>query len=311
MRGLALIAALVLATPLAAQDRMTQTQCTQSLAVLSTLGNVPPAEDQVVVDDAGWCEINDTELRTDEQTVFTMQSVRWRASDVGRFIDEGLPPRSLQVEARGLGIAPVTGDAVFDYLYGLQSVQFNSGIGFTVRWDGLQNVVLIEDAYVQFSPDNRIQARARIDGVNLTDLDAIEASLATAGLSELTLTIDFAGWFESFVALPLGTNLLRSDGAPPAQQVATLKLQAIEVVAQIPNAIMPEQSRIALTAFVNSLPQPRGTARIQLSATPSLGAVRAAPFMIMGAEPSLEQIVELGLNGVSLLVTWTPKSAPQ
>jgi len=45
---------------------------------------------------------------------------------------------------------------------------------------------------------------------------------------------------------------------------------------------------------------------LQLSASPTLSAARMAPFALMPSEPSMEQIVDLGLEGVTLLFTWTP-----
>lgn len=306
MKHAFLAAVFLLSSPATAQERMTPAQCTGSWAALEAHMGAPVGDAGVVADDEGWCLILDGTFDINDDTSFRLASLRWRASDVDRFIEYGLPPRTIEIVGKGIGVVSQSGDLVFDYLFGLQNAQPRAGFGLTVRWDGVQNAVLVDTAYVDLFAGNRIEATARLDGVNLTDRTTMQMSVGTMGLRDLSITSEFAGWFEAYIAMPLGTMLLDSDAGAPDAQVEALKAQAIEAVGQIPDTIMPQTARDALSAFVTSLPHPRGKAQLQISADPSLGAARLAQFAMLPDPPSTEQIVEPALNGVSVLFTWSP-----
>lgn len=306
MKGWLIAATLAFGSPATAQDRMTAEQCTQSWAALETLMATPETGVTFVPDNEGWCLLENGSINQDNQQSYRLASLRWRASGIDRLIEDGLPPRSLDVIGNGLSIVPQTNDPVFDYLLGVQSTNAAAGFGLSVRWDGVQNAVLLDEAYFDFAPGNRIEITARIDGVDLSDTAAMQSSIGSMGLRDLSLQSDFDGWFETHVALSLGSEVLLGNGIAPEAQVAALKDQAVQFFTQIPATIMPDASRDALSAFVQSLPHPRGTLRMQLSANPPLGAARMAPFALMSDAPSPQQIVDLGLNGVALLFTWTP-----
>lgn len=310
MRWLVFSLVTCLTTPALAQDRMSEMQCANSWGAVQALTQIP-AQARVTLDAEGWCLIENAVFGEGTSTRWRMDALRWRASDVDRFIENGLPPRTLDVVGEGLGIAPDTGNAVLDYTMALQSVQGPFGFGLSMRWDGVQNAVLVDEAYLNFFTGNRIEATARIDNVDLTDMTAIQMSVGSMGLSDLQITADFDGWFETYVAQALGPVLLQNGDITPQAQVATLKEQAIDALAQMPDAILPVQSRDDLGAFITSLPHPRGRARLQLSADPGLGAARMAPLIALQNEPSMAQIIDLGLAGVSLLFTWDPSQDVQ
>jgi hypothetical protein len=217
-------------------------------------------------------------------------------------VNDGLPPRTLEIEAAGIAILPQTGDAVLDYVFGVQSLGSPLGLRLSARWDGVQNSVIIDMAEVTFDAENRIAVTARIDGVNLTDRAMMQASADTAGLSELTVRSTFAGWFEEVALMPLAAGLLRADGTPPEGQVEALKLQAVALLDKMPADVLPSPSRDALAAFVQTLPTPRGSAQLQINARPAFGAERALPFAAAQGLPEAE-----ALEGLSVLFTWAPK----
>ncbi len=307
----AIFAALLLATPVAAQDRMTAEQCNGSWAALETLVGVDIGSPSIEPDNEGWCMITDGDLAVDERRRLRIASLRWRASDIGRFIQSGLPPRSLEIKGRNFALVPVTGDPVYDYLLAVQSARGATSFGLNVRWDGVQNTVIVNDAFVSFSDKDRIEATARIDGVNLTDHTTTQMSIGSMGLRELSIKSDFAGWFEAYVALGLGANLLSNGAGSPEDQVARYKQQAADFIGSLPDANMSVASRNALSAFVMALPHPRGRAQMQLNAAPSLGATRMAPFTVLPAAPTPQQVIDLGLAGVTLLFTWAPTGGTQ
>lgn len=302
MRGL-LIAALLMGAPADAQDRMSQAQCVQSFDAVVALIGMPVNNTDAVLDADGWCLLTGLEFDIDPNTGARIETLRWRASDIGRFINDGLPPRMIEVEGRGLGVVATTGDAVLDYLIQLQMRQSKMAFGTTARWDGVQNAVTIDTAYLAFNPTNRIDVTARIEGANLTDRASMQTSIGSVALRNLTFESTFDGWFESYAAMAVGQALLEDGEATPPAQVATLKRQATEYISELPASAMPPPSRAALGAFINALPTPRGTLQMQLSADPAIGAARTALIL---REAPLTQTVETLLNGVNVLVTWTP-----
>lgn len=307
MKHIVLATTLMLSTSASAQDRMTTDDCVASLAVVEQMIGGPVTGVEFVADDEGWCAIENARFAIVPQQVIGLETLRWRASDIARFIEDGLPPRSFEIVGKGFDISATTGVAIIDYLVTLKPTTLpGSGFGLSVRWDGVQKAVQIDEAYFDFSTDNRIELSARVEGVDLTDLESTQASVATMGLRDLLVTSQFNGWFETHVAMILGLLILDADGAEPQEQVAAYKDQAIDIISQLPETIVPLNSQDALTAFVQTLPQPRGTLRLQLSADPTLGAARMAPFALLPQEPTIDQIVELGLGGVALLFSWNP-----
>ncbi|MCF2870059.1 hypothetical protein L0664_03175 [Octadecabacter sp. G9-8] len=301
-----IIAALLLASPAAAQDRMTPAQCTGSLSAVTAMADLPATLGTAQVDDEGWCRLSDVEVPIDDVSGLRIGHLRWRASDIARFIEGGLPPRTIDIEGVDFGMTARTGDPVFDYLLGLQMRQAQMSFGASLRWDGVQNAVTINNAYFEFDATNRIEATARIEGVNLSDMAAIQTSLGTAGLRSLTMKSQFDGWFETYVAMIVGNMVLAEGDGTPEAQVAARKRQAIEFMNDLPDSFMPTPSRSALAGFINGLPTPRGTAQLQISANPTIGAVRAARLAAIPRDADLAQLVEMALDGVTALFTWTP-----
>ncbi len=304
MKHVLLSLLVAIATPAAAQERMTRADCDGSWNAVSAL--VTQDAGEVSVTDAGWCRLTDAILPIDAGTSVRIDAVEWRASDIARLINDGLPPRAIEVKGEGLRVAPQTGDPVYDYLLGLQSSASPMSFGLSARWDGVQNAVLLEEAWLQLHGENRIELSARVEGVNLTDRAAIQSSAGSAGLRDLTLKTTFDGWFETHVAVALGSVLLTDQGTPPEVQVAQLQQQALAAIGALPDGFMPARSREALSDFAKALPAPRGHLQVQLSADPTLGASRFAPLWLAPDMPDLPTFIETVLAGVTVLVTWAP-----
>ncbi|MDG1408435.1 MAG: hypothetical protein P8Q50_11590 [Octadecabacter sp.] len=300
---------LLLAAPFAsgaaAQDRMSEVQCSGSFDAIAALVEIPNALPTPTVDEAGWCLITDMVVPTSSNSGIRIGALRWRASDMQRFIEDGLPPRALDIEGTGLGVTVQTGDDVFDYLLGLQMDQSQMAFGASLRWDGVQNTVTLGSSYLEFNDTNRIEATARLEGANLTDLASMQTSLGTAGLRNLMIKSEFDGWFETHAVVMLGNILLKSGEGAPQAQVDALKGQVIDVINTLPDVFMPQNSRAALSAFVESLPSPRGSAQLQLRADPTLGAVRLGRFASLWRDATATALVETGLDGVGVQFTWT------
>jgi len=297
--------ALLATTPVFAQDRMSALDCEQSWAgVLGSTG-LPMGQLQVDVDPSGWCVIQDGTANFFGGSRVRIDSLMWRASEIDRFIEDGLPPRSIEIVGDGVGVLPQTGDAVYDYLFSLQTEESNLGFGLTVRWDGVQNALMVDESYVVFDDTNRIDITARIDGVDLTDSATIQTSLGTMGLRNLSVKTTFDGWFEQYVALPVGAGLL-TDTTAPEDQVAALQQQAIDFSTSLPTDILPTVAQDALAGFITELPRPRGTLQLQLNADPIINAARALPMVSASDSVDAAQRFSEFMDGVRLLITWSP-----
>jgi hypothetical protein len=290
---------------------MTQAQCDGSAEALLVMSGADVALPEISLTETGWCRIEDMIMPIDLRTRIRLAGLEWRGSDVARFIEDGLPPRALQVRGEGLAIVPETGDPVMDYMLDVQMSVDNTAFGFNARWDGVQDTLHIDEASIIFNGTNRITATALFERVDLTDAATIQRSLGSAGLRDLTITSDFDGWFEVNVAGVLAPMLLKAGEVSPQEQVQALKRQAIDAIALVPQESMPLPAQEALGAFISSLPYPRGTARLQLRADPALSAARVVPMAMMAQSATVSEVLDAALDGLTILFTWSPAKETQ
>ena len=306
-----LAAALALcAMPALAQDRLTQEQCAASLdPVFNVLPTDTPsdaARDLVTLDPDGWCSLRDAKLAVLPDATLYIGDLRWRGSDFDRFIEDTLPPRALEVEGRDISFLITTGVPAIDYLNAIQAVGSGFDFGIDLRWDGLQDALLVNDVYVDIDGTNSIKGSARIDGVDLTDMDAILRSQTTFGLTNLSITSSFDGWFERTIAPQVAMLLLMESDVAPERQVAALQAQAIASIETLLEEFITQNSRDAVVAFIAALPTPRGDAALQLSAQPPLGMDRLAPLFVTSVGDGLPAVLDSIMGQSTIVFTWSP-----
>ncbi len=302
-----LLAALTisLAAPVAAQDRMQAEDCIQSWDAMFQLTGLPAAQVQIDVDDAGWCVIEEGVFSVEQRSRVRLDSLKWRASAIDRLIDDGLPPRTLEIYGEGLGVLPQTGNRVNDYLFSLQNRGSELDFGLSVRWDSLQNSVFVDEGFIRFDADNRVDVIGRIDGIDLSDRASLQTSFGTMGLRNVTLKSTFDGWFEDYLAFPIGASVLDSADGAPENQVEALQEQAVAFLENVPETVLPAVAREALSKFIVSLPTPRGALQIQLNADPVIGAARLMPLGFAATAQDRAALIPDLMDGVRVLVTWT------
>lgn len=295
-----------LAGPAIGQERMTPILCEASLQVVE--GFVGQAErDSVEVTDDGWCRLTGTIFTGPVIAHLRIDSLIWRGSDVGRLMQEGLPPRSLEVVAEGMRVEPSIGDSVSSYLYRIQASPTSYSAKLSVRWDGVQNAILIDEAEFRFDDTNSIAMTARVEGVDLTNMASLQTSAGTAGLRNLSVKLEFDGWFEHHVAWTLGQELLEDGDVSPEAQVIALQRQAIDAVETFPFPTTPSSSRAALAEFIAALPHPEGVLQVQIQAEPPFGMRQLMPLNGVGYSADPLPLFEAALEGIVVLVTWAPK----
>lgn len=295
-----------------AQDRMTLDTCKGSWEAAVPMLDAAfrgVSEANPRADEAGWCVIEDV-VFGNEYRAYRIETLRWRGTDMRRLIDQGLPPRSLEIEIADARFAPmVAGSEVQSYLLGVQMYRTATDARLSLRWDGVQKALILDSLEIDFPGANRIEASARIDGVDLSDTAAIQMSLGNMGLSDLDLVIETNGLFENTLAMPLGALLLEEDDTPPEVQVRWWIGQVQEIVAQMSDDILPARSKAALVALLDEMPTPSGTLRLNLVLDAPIGAARLMPLMNSFpvqdlSDPRLAAVLE----EITLVADWQPAS---
>lgn len=300
--ALGLCFGLLLGQSVWAQDRMTDADCVAGLGLIEMVFEDISLPDQTVSDD-GWCESTDISVQAGPAHLLQMTELRWRASDMARVAEQGLPPRALELNASGLRLAAASGDPVFDYLIALQSARRSHDLRLRARWDGVQNALVLEELFVDFPGANSVALSGRFDGVSLASQEEMQDSLPTAMLSNLELVVETNGLFEGYVALPLGMALLDSETEPEAQVQSRIG-QAVNVIEGLGDAVMAPRSKDALVAFLTDLPMPSGVLRLQLDAAPGLTVAELAALMDIAGDETAPQFEQL-LERLTLRANWT------
>lgn len=306
MKKLCAVTAVILAQfsgPVAAQDRMSLEICRDSLSALVDQAGLNLIETEASLSADGWCVIEEGAIEIDQVSWLKIGRLQWRAADMERFTELGLPPRSLEVLGQGISFVPSVQDPIFSYIFEAQSHLNAVDIGLDLRWDGLQKTLRIEDAFIEFDAYNRFALAARIADLDITDQASLTASIGTAGLQDLSLRANFEGWFEAYLLTALAPMLLNYGAVPPGDQVAALQDQATAAITALPETMMSAPSRAALEGFLRALPTPEGQLQIQVTANPPVELPGLAPLFNADADRGTNAL-ETALGGTNVSVIW-------
>jgi hypothetical protein len=311
MRG-TVIAALLLASPVAAQDRMTPEDCVASWNAGQDLVPFPVTADSIVADSDGWCDAAGVVFEVDDVVSGYVSQMRWRGSDITRFTENGLPPRALEIEFEGIASLPQINDPVFDYIYGIQAKASDMRAGLSVRWDSLQSALIVDDAFFAFGDVDAIRLSARISGVDLTDVTTMQTSIGSAGLRDLSASMTFDGWFEAFALKIIGPTILDGESNVPMEEQAEQTIAvATGFIEGLSDDILVPSSKDALNGFIETMPSPRGVLRLQFSADPPLGMARFIQLGTLAPDTAPQDLVARLFEGTTQLVTWSPAGGAQ
>ncbi len=308
MRG-AIAAALVLAvaTPGAAQ---TSAECAAFWDLASDLvgqtRSAGPVDRPAIRVGPGGCVASDIRLDGGPRTEFRIARIAWSGTGFDRMLADGLPPTSLKVSAKGIRVIPRTGQPVFDYAFGKQSIRGAVDLEIAASWDATAKALTLETLELDFPAENRIGVSATLEGIDLTDRDSIEASAATAAITEAFTRIETRGLFESYVLMALAPALLTEDEDPEAQ-VQALKVRANTLVGIAPSALLPQASKDALRRLISVMPNPNGTLAVRMTASPGLGTARGLDLSRNFVPDNFGDLWRL-LDGVRLDVSYDHES---
>lgn len=302
------IAALAVALGLAAPVWADETGCEAQLATIVRLvGKVAgyQANWEGIPEEItpGVCVVEAPVWRGRSYFTLKAERISWSGENLDRMATEGLPPTAVALDIAGFRVVPEIGDPVMTYLMEMQGRGEAVDISLRAGWDAAERVLRIERAEIDFPGGDYIRFSADAEGVDLTDMAAIQMSAGSFGITRTLWEIRSFGLFENLLLLPVGMNLL-VGADDPAAKVAEMKETARREIAAIPDAIVPARSRAALIALVDDMPNPAGTLRIEMNAEPGLGVARAMPLAMSGSGlTSLDDIWAV-MDGVRYDITY-------
>lgn len=304
MRAALFLGAALLPAPLWAD--MSAEQCQQGWQQAAAIMAGDPMDGMSFgISPDGWCEALVPRFALNDYQDIGIAALRWRAEGIDRLIEQGLPPLSLEVEIDDLRFITKTGDPVSDYAMDLMMRPYTTDASLSVHWDADALAVLVDRADIILPGTNSISLTGRIDRVDLSDLAALQTSAGRAGIGALSLSIVSNGMFETYGAVPLAGALLDGDSDVPfGDQVIAHIALAKAFLSEVPEDILPEDSRAALAALLDEMPTPAGQLDLTVAADPPLGPAR---FLTLGwgDNRGVGAFFD-ALDGVALSAVWTP-----
>ncbi|NJS40417.1 MAG: hypothetical protein HC783_17025 [Rhodobacteraceae bacterium] len=215
-RGLraALLALFVAGSPAAAQTQGDPAFCAAVWEDLAAaLGYLGPASGSLVVTDAPdeGCAIDDVKI--DLEGTYTPDILADRLTLRGPALawvqDRSTRPDRLEMQIDGLRFVVQTGIAQMDYLMAAQAGAGRIGVDLALAWAADSRRLAVERLEIYFPGANRVALTALATGVDLSSAGAAQMSVTSFAVTELDLTVQSHGLFESYLLMGLGTALCR------------------------------------------------------------------------------------------------------
>lgn len=308
MRALWVLAlALGLAGPATAQEAGCEAQLATVIGLVSEIAGYRGSWEGKAEEAApGVCRVEAPVWPSNDYITMKADHVTWSGENLDRMVTDRLPPTALALDIAGLRFLPDLGDPVMTYLMEIQRRGEAVDVSLRAGWDEAERVLTVERAEARFPSGDYIRFSAEVEGVDLTDRTSIQMSAGSFGITRTLWEIRSFGLFENLVLLPIGINLL-SGANDPAARIEELKAEARREIEGMPDEIVSAESRAALVAVVDDMPNPSGTLRVEMTAEPGLGPARVLPLAMSrtGLE-SLDDIWTL-MDGVTHEITYDRK----
>lgn len=260
--------------------------------------------------DGDWCVITDLVIDFPGEYVpdWHMERLKIRGSALGWIADGATLPEGLEVVVEGLRLVVQTGNPQMDWLFAAQSRPNAIDAEMSLAWDFSGRVLRLEGLSVDFPGDNLVEASARVTGVDLSSMGAMQMSATSFALTEFDARITTHGLFEWYLLMTLGQSVLPYEGDVDAAAEA-IRAEALSAVAGLPGTSFSDASKAALSALIGELPNPSGDLVLSLRAAPGIGPGRFAGYAVTGVPETLAEAAPL-FQGVTLDVGWTHVDAP-
>lgn len=274
---------------------------------LSALGAVSVKS---VAQDGDWCVVEGPVLDMAGQYLpdWHLDRLLLRGSALGWIADGSTLPEGLEIAVEGLRLVVQTGHAQMDWLFAAQSRPNAIAAEASLAWDPATRVLRLEGLSVDFPGENLVEASATVTGVDLSSTAAIQMSATSFALTEFDARITTHGLFEWYVLMALGPSLLPTEGDMETAAEA-LRARMRAAIGALPDTFASVDSKAALVALVDELPNPSGDLLLSLRANPGIGPTRFAGLALTGVPDGLAEAGPM-LEGVALEVDWTHADAP-
>lgn len=242
---------------------------------------------------------------------FVIGPVNWQAewSGAGRVF----PPSALSLRVEGFRQKFSAGPEMAEFAY-MQNViigQQNGALQLEFRSDPQARSLELTRLEITPNGTDRLVLSAKLTDINLPDIAGGPrvsiSDLLRIGVTDIELSLTNRGFFQSMVGMWLQAVYPRM-GETPEQAVEAAQTKARDFIATIPATLATDDSRAALTALIDSLPQPSGDLHLALHAPDGLTAGKIAPATVVSG-PSW-QLLEEPLRDVRIEAEWTPAPAP-
>ncbi len=298
-----LIVTACLALPCHAQD-VTREDCVQLWdemqgalgATTISFGNIGISQGSCSIDRLAY------ESPSDNGTSWQANHVLYQGTGLIGAFDPSVAQKTLEMDIRGLRIAPSLDPERVNDLFDLQTRLNKIDVTLALGWDPSTKVLTVSRFFADLPGDNEVEMRAILADVDLSSGGAAQISSLGFSLTDMELIIKTRGLLESVLAVALGSRLLPEDENVDAV-VRDLKTQAMEQVAQLPATTFSSDTIAALKQLLGEMPKPVGTLTLSLRADRGFGPVRLAAYAVKGGPRSVKDL-ESVLEGVAIEVDW-------
>jgi hypothetical protein len=294
LRGLALIAAVVLASPALAYPPMQREQCRAALAAGAAVLGFDQGDIQAAararhaVTPDGWCRLFGDDPRLGAPPFATLD---WRAEGVERLIDETRPPEAL--ELRISDWRSERGDA---FTRGPAPRPAPVDVALALRHVADTRQLIIERLRISSDAGDALFLTAVLERVDFSSRAMAQVSMGSVALGRLNARVRLNGWVETRVLPEFDIT-----GDP-----RDIRRMVRDGVVRLPASLLDARARANLDAFVAALPAPRGTLELGLRSDRRVMFSGLAGLLIYGKAMSGNNPVAALFDGVRADVIWTP-----
>ncbi len=222
--------------------------------------------------------------------------------------DGATSPDRLEARIDGLRFVVQTGNAQMDYLMAAQAGAGRIGVDLALAWAADSRRLAVERLEIDFPGANRVALTALATGVDLSSAGAAQMSVTSFAVTEVDLTVQSHGLFESYLLMAVGPALMPLEGDMQAAE-RDLKAAAGAAIAALPGASFPPASKAALQAVLSELPNPLGTLTVAMRSDAGIGPARLMGYAMTGVPDSIAGLAPV-LDGVTFDIGWSHASTP-
>lgn len=208
---------------------------------------------------------------------------------------------AVEVELTGLRVAPALADRSVDErlraMFRLQTADLSLSASHSAKDDRLS----LSRSSLILSGGSALRLTAEVAGASLDP-----ATLLGGSLMRMTLEWDSDGRLLRPLMELLGERL---SGATGGQAVDDARDRLAALVDALPDSAVPDESRAALAAFVEDLPQGKGRLVLTIDTTDGIGAARVA-IAALSPDPLAPDALARLLDGATISARWQPGLLP-